>query len=85
MHVAPPLLLLCRTSHSIFPTTEIETKTFFFFAKPMQAMGCRADPETRERLRGEYFLCGVSRDRGLGAFGFVDEELARKLAEQPSL
>jgi len=48
-------------------------------------MGCKADPETRERLRGEAFLCGVPREQGLGMFGYVDEGLAASLAELPSL
>ena len=50
-----------------------------------QAMGCKANPETRERLRAEAFLCGVPRDRGLGVYGYMDEDLARTLSELPSL
>ncbi len=50
-----------------------------------QAMGCKADPEIRERLRGEAFLCGVPRGQGLGMFGYVDEALAVSLAELPPL
>ncbi|CAM9285636.1 unnamed protein product [Ectocarpus sp. 4 AP-2014] len=49
-----------------------------------EASGCHADPETRERLRVEAFLCGVPRDGGLGMFGNMDEGLARALAELPS-
>ncbi|CBJ26842.1 Hypothetical leucine rich repeat protein [Ectocarpus siliculosus] len=49
-----------------------------------EASGCHADPETRERLRVEAFLCGVPRDGGLGMFGNMDEGLAKALAELPS-
>lgn len=48
-------------------------------------MGCKANPEMREWLRAEAFLCGVPRDRGLGVYGYIDEDLARTLAELPSL
>lgn len=52
---------------------------------PSQAMGCRAHPETRERLRREFCLCGVPRGQGIGVFGRVNEELASTLAEQALL
>lgn len=47
-------------------------------------MGCKANPETRERLRRDAFLCGVPGDKGLGTFGYMDEDLARTLAELPT-
>eukprot|EP00752_Nemacystus_decipiens_P012656 g11210.t1 len=50
-----------------------------------EAIGCKANPEIRERLRAEAFLCGVASDRGLGVFGYMDEDLAKTLAELPSL
>lgn len=47
-----------------------------------QAMGCRADPQIRENLRREAFLCGVLVQQGLGMFGCMHKDLARILAEQ---
>ncbi|CAM9662920.1 unnamed protein product [Hapterophycus canaliculatus] len=47
-----------------------------------EAIGCRADPQIREQLRKEAFLCGVPGENGLGMFGYMHDELAKTLAEQ---